>query len=1226
MTRTELFIQQLAQRILFLDGAMGTMIQGYKLDEKDYRGTRFAEWNVDLKGNNDLLSLTQPDIIKAIHGAYYEAGSDIVETNTFNSTTIAMADYEMESLAYEMNVASAQLARSVADEYTLKTPDKPRFVAGVLGPTNRTASMSPDVNDPGFRNIFFDDLVRAYAEAAQGLIDGGADTLLIETIFDTLNAKAAIFAVEQVFEKIGYTLPVMISGTITDASGRTLSGQTVTAFWHSLKHVKPISFGFNCALGAKELRQHIDELSGIADTHVSAHPNAGLPNEFGEYDESPEAMAQEIADWAASGYLNIIGGCCGTSPSHIKAIVEAVKHYPPRNVPMLEKRCRLAGLEAMSIGPETLFVNVGERTNVTGSAAFKRLIIDGDFETALEVAKQQVESGAQILDINMDEGMLESKEAMVRFLLLIASEPDIAKIPIMLDSSKWDILEAGLKCIQGKGIVNSISLKEGEAAFIKHAKLVRRYGAAVIVMAFDEQGQADTKERKIEICQRAYKVLVEQVGFPAEDIIFDPNIFAVATGIDEHNNYGVDFIEATREIKRTLPHALISGGVSNVSFSFRGNNPVREAIHAVFLYHAIHAGMSMGIVNAGQLAIYADIPEDLREAVEAVILNRHDGSGTEKLLTLAEKYRGDGSSSEVKQENLEWREWSVSKRLEHALVKGITDYIDEDTEEARLAVERPLHVIEGALMDGMNVVGDLFGDGKMFLPQVVKSARVMKKAVAYLMPFMEADKAEGDRQTNGKILIATVKGDVHDIGKNIVSVVLQCNNYDVIDLGVMVSAEKILQTARLENVDIIGLSGLITPSLDEMVHIAKEMQRQGFSIPLMIGGATTSRAHTAVKIEPHYQGSTVYVTDASRAVGVASSLLSAELKETYIHGIRQDYAEVRERHKGKESKTKQHSIAQARDNRYAWQPLAPVVPSFLGVKVFSGISLAVLADYIDWTPFFQTWEMAGSYPKILEDQVIGVEAKKLFADAQAMLKQLIAEQWLSARAVIGFFPAQSHGDDVVLYTNNRCTEQLMTLHHLRQQNVKAPGRPNYCLADFIAPVDSGVTDYLGAFAVTTGIGIEEVLLRFEQDHDDYSAIMLKALADRLAEACAEYLHLKVRKEYWGYMEEETLDSEQLIKEAYQGIRPAPGYPACPDHTEKAKLFELLNVTENTSITLTENYAMYPASAVSGWYFSHADAQYFNVGKIDKDQLADYAERKGIALAEAERWLAAHLHA
>ncbi len=1225
MSRTELFKQQLTQRILFLDGAMGTMIQSYKLDEKDYRGERFAQWDVDLKGNNDLLSLTQPDIIKAIHCAYYDAGSDIVETNTFNATTIAMADYHMESLAYEINQASARLARQAADEFTAKTPEKPRFVAGVLGPTNRTASMSPDVNDPGFRNIFFDDLVQAYTEAAQGLIDGGADLLLIETIFDTLNAKAAIFAVEHVFENNGYSLPVMISGTITDASGRTLSGQTVTAFWHSLKHVSPISFGFNCALGAKELRQHIEELSNIADTHISAHPNAGLPNEFGEYDESPEAMAKEIADWAANGFLNIIGGCCGTSPAHIKAIVDAVHQYPPRKIPDIEKQCRLAGLEPMSIGNDTLFVNVGERTNVTGSAAFKRLIIEGNFEDALDVAKQQVENGAQIIDINMDEGMLESKEAMVRFLMLIASEPDIAKIPIMLDSSKWDILEAGLKCIQGKGVVNSISLKEGEAAFIKHAKLVRRYGAAVIVMAFDEEGQADTKDRKIAICQRAYKILVEHVGFPPEDIIFDPNIFAVATGIDEHNNYGVDFIEATRAIKQTLPYALISGGVSNVSFSFRGNNPVREAIHAVFLYHAIHAGMSMGIVNAGQLAIYADIPDDLRDAVEAVILNTHDGSGTEKLLELAEKYKGDGSSSETKQENLEWRSWPVNKRLEHALVKGITDYIDEDTEAARLAAERPLHVIEGALMDGMNVVGDLFGDGKMFLPQVVKSARVMKKAVAYLMPFMEADKAAGDRQTNGKILMATVKGDVHDIGKNIVAVVLQCNNYDVIDLGVMVSAEKILQTARLENVDIIGLSGLITPSLDEMVHVAKEMQRQGFTIPLMIGGATTSRAHTAVKIEPHYQGATVYVTDASRGVGVASNLLSTELQENFKQNLRQEYAEVRERHKGKEAKTKQHPIEQARQNRYQWRNYQPISPSFLGIKVIDDVSLATLARYIDWSPFFQTWEMAGSYPKILDDQIIGEEARKLFADAQSMLKQLIQEQWLGARAVIGFFPAQSDGDDVVLYTDETRNQTLEILHHLRQQNVKAPGRPNYCLSDFIAPIDSGKPDYLGAFAVTTGIGIEAKLQQFEQDHDDYSAIMLKALADRLAEAFAEYLHQVVRKDYWGYAEEENHDNEQLIKEAYQGIRPAPGYPACPDHTEKAKLFDLLKATENTSISLTESFAMYPASAVSGWYFSHPEAQYFNVGKIDKDQLADYAQRKGMSEADAERWLAAHLH-
>ena len=1225
MSNTELLRQQLSQKILFLDGAMGTMIQGYKLEEKDFRGERFSQWAVDLKGNNDLLSLTQPDIIKAIHCAYFEAGSDIVETNTFNSTSISMADYQMETLAYELNVASAQVAKQAAAEYTAKTPHKPRFVAGVLGPTARTASMSPDVNDPGFRNVFFDDLVEAYTEATHGLIDGGADIILIETIFDTLNAKAAIFAVEQVFEQRGEKLPVMISGTITDASGRTLSGQTVGAFWNSLKHVNPISFGFNCALGATELRQYIAELSKIADTHVSAHPNAGLPNEFGEYDETPEQMAQELASWAKEGYLNVIGGCCGTSPATIKAIVDAVEQYAPRQIPTLEKRCALAGLEAMSIGPESLFVNVGERTNVTGSAAFKRLIIEGDFETALEVAKQQVENGAQIIDINMDEGMLESKEAMVRFLMLIAAEPDIAKVPIMLDSSKWDILEAGLKCIQGKGIVNSISLKEGEEAFLRQAKLVRRYGVAVIVMAFDEEGQADTKARKVEICQRAYRLLTEKVSFSPEDIIFDPNIFAIATGIDEHNNYGLDFIEATREIKQTLPYALISGGVSNVSFSFRGNNPVREAIHAVFLYHAIKACMSMGIVNAGQLAIYEDIPLDLRDAVEAVVLNQHDGSGTDTLLALAEKYRGDGSSQEVKQENLEWREWPVSKRLEHALVKGITDYIDEDTEQARLEAERPLHVIEGALMDGMNVVGDLFGAGKMFLPQVVKSARVMKKAVAYLMPFMEADKAGGDRQTNGKILMATVKGDVHDIGKNIVGVVLQCNNYEVIDLGVMVPAEKILQTARLENVDIIGLSGLITPSLDEMVYVAKEMQRQGFTIPLMIGGATTSRAHTAVKIEPHYQGPTIYVTDASRGVGVASNLLSAELKANFVKSTHEEYEEVRERHKGREAKTKQHSLEAARNNKFNWGDYVPVTPSFLGTKVFDDFPLAELVSYIDWTPFFQAWEMAGSYPKILDDHVVGVEARQLFADAQLMLTSIVEEKWLKARAVIGFFPANSQGDDVIVYTDQTRQTPLETLHHLRQQNIKAPGRPNYCLSDFIAPEATEKADYLGAFAVTTGIGIEEKLQQFEQDHDDYSSIMLKALADRLAEAFAEYMHQLVRKEYWGYAEDEALDSAQLINEAYKGIRPAPGYPACPDHTEKSKLFELLNVTDNTGIELTESFAMYPASAVSGWYFAHPESQYFNVGKIDKDQLQDYAKRKGLEEAVAERWLAAHLH-
>ncbi|WP_442497648.1 methionine synthase [Methylobacter sp. sgz302048] len=1222
MSKIQLLKQLLSQRILFLDGAMGTMIQSYKLEEKDYRGERFADWAVDLKGNNDLLSITQPDIIRAIHQAYFEAGSDIVETNTFNATSIAMADYEMESLVYEINVESARLARQAAGEFTAKTPEKPRFVAGVLGPTNRTASMSPDVNDPGFRNISFDDLVEAYTEATRGLIDGGADIILIETIFDTLNAKAAIFAVEQYFEQIGYKLPVMISGTITDASGRTLSGQTVAAFWNSLRHVEPIAFGFNCALGAKELRQHIDELSTIAGTYVSAHPNAGLPNEFGEYDESPEAMAEELADWARSGYLNIIGGCCGTTPAHIKAIVEAVKEYSPRPIPVIEKQCRLAGLEPMNIGPQTLFVNVGERTNVTGSALFKRLIVEGNYEAALDIAKQQVENGAQIIDINMDEGMLDSKQAMVRFLNLIASEPDIARVPIMLDSSKWEILEAGLKCIQGKGVVNSISLKEGEEAFMQHAKLIRRYGAAAIVMAFDEEGQADTKDRKIEICQRAYKILTEQLGFPAEDIIFDPNIFAIATGIDEHNNYGLDFIEATGEIKRTLPHALVSGGVSNVSFSFRGNNPVREAIHAVFLYHAINAGMDMGIVNAGQLAIYADIPEDLRDAVEDVVLNRHAGA-TEKLLELAEKYRGEGGSA-VKQEDQEWRSWPVNKRLEHALVKGIDEFVEEDTEQARLEAERPLHVIEGALMDGMNVVGDLFGAGKMFLPQVVKSARVMKKAVAYLMPFMEADKS-GEMRTNGKILMATVKGDVHDIGKNIVGVVLQCNNYEVIDLGVMVPAEKILQTARLENVDIIGLSGLITPSLDEMVHMAKEMERQGFDIPLMIGGATTSRAHTAVKIEPNYHGPTVYVTDASRSVGVASNLLSTDLKDDFIQKIRSEYQEVRDRHKGREAKTKQHTLAAARRNKYVWGNYEPVKPTFLGTNVIDHFPLDTLVWYIDWTPFFQTWEMAGSYPKIFADKVIGNEARKLFDDAQVMLKKIITEEWLSARAVIGFFPANSEGDDIIVYADDSRQQKLETLHHLRQQNIKAPGRPNYCLSDFIAPVDSGKTDYIGAFAVTTGIGIEEKLRQFERDHDDYSAIMLKALADRLAEAFAEYMHEAVRKEYWGYAKDEAYANEQLISEDYQGIRPAPGYPACPDHTEKAKLFEMLNVTANTSIELTESYAMYPASAVSGWYFSHPDAQYFNVGKIDRDQLADYAQRKGIAEEVAERWLATHLH-
>ncbi|MBT3815201.1 MAG: methionine synthase [Methylococcales bacterium] len=1216
-----LLAEQLTNRILFLDGAMGTMIQEYKLSEADYRGEQFAHWSSDLKGNNDLLSLTQPDIIKAIHRAYFDAGSDIVETNTFNATTIAMADYQMESLAYELNCVSAKIARQVADEVTRVTPEKPRFVAGVLGPTNRTASISPDVNDPGFRNVDFDTLVIAYTEAITGLIDGGADILLVETIFDTLNAKAALFAIDQYFENTNTRYPVMISGTITDASGRTLSGQTVEAFWNSVRHIEPISIGFNCALGAGELRQYVEELSMLAETHVSAHPNAGLPNEFGEYDELPEAMAIELGDWAKSGYINIIGGCCGTSPAHIKAIIQAVEKHPPRKIPTIEKKCRLSGLEPFNIGPESLFVNVGERTNVTGSARFKRLIVEEDYEAALDVARQQVVNGAQIIDINMDEGMLESKEAMVRFLLLVASEPDISRVPVMIDSSKWDIIEAGLKCIQGKGIVNSISLKEGEAIFKQQAQLIRRYGAAAIVMAFDEVGQADTRDRKVDICQRAYKILTEEVGFPAEDIIFDPNIFAIATGIDEHNNYGVDFIEATREIKAALPHALISGGVSNVSFSFRGNEPVREAIHAVFLYYAVKAGMDLGIVNAGQLAVYDDIPKTLKEAVEEVVLNKH-GDATEKLLALAEQFIG-GSSAGGKKEDLSWRNEAVNKRISYALVKGITEYIEEDTEEARQGFGLSLKVIEGPLMDGMNEVGDLFGAGKMFLPQVVKSARVMKKAVAYLLPFMAEEKS-GKIESNGKILMATVKGDVHDIGKNIVGVVLQCNNYEVIDLGVMVPASTILKRAKEENVDIIGLSGLITPSLDEMVHVAKEMERLEFDIPIMIGGATTSRAHTAVKIEHNYHGPSVYVADASRAVGVANKLLSQDKKEAFVKGIQAEYQQVRERHKGRKSKSTLLTLTEARANKFEVNKSQSYRPSFLGNKVIDNIALETLVEFIDWSPFFQTWELAGSYPAILEDSVVGEHAKALFQDASVMLESIVAEKWLIAKAVIGFYPAHSQGDDIVIYEDEQQSSIRETLCHLRQQNSKVPGKANYCLADFLLPVEAGHNDYIGAFAVTAGIGIEAKLAEFERQHDDYSAIMLKALADRLAEAFAEYMHQQVRVNYWGYSSQEALDNQALIKESYEGIRPAPGYPACPDHTEKDKLFSLLSATENTGIELTESYAMYPTAAVSGWYLAHADARFFNVGKITTDQLTDYANRKGWSIEEARRWLAPNL--
>ena len=1217
-------LQALGERILILDGATGTMLQSYKLEEPDYRGERFADWPVDLKGNNDLLALTRPDVVTAIHDAYLDAGADIIETNSFNANAISMKNYRMEELAHEMNVEAARLAREAADRFEEKDPAKPRFVAGVVGPTDRTASISPDVNNPGYRAIGFDDLVAAYKVAARGLIEGGADIIMLETIFDTLNAKAGIFAIETVFEEDGVRLPVMISGTITDASGRTLTGQVTEAFYNSLRHAQPISMGLNCALGAKELRQYLEEMATIAECHTSAHPNAGLPNEFGGYDESPEAMAKELGDWAKEGFLNIIGGCCGTGPDHIRAIAEAVSKYPPRKLPEITPECRLSGLEPLNIGPDSLFVNVGERANVTGSAKFKRLILEEQYDEALSICRDQVEDGAQIVDVNMDEAMLDGVHAMTTYLNLMASEPDIAKVPVMIDSSKWEIIEAGLKCIQGKGVVNSISLKEGEEQFIHHAKLLRKYGAAVIVMAFDETGQADTQQRKQEICKRSYDILVNTVGFPAEDIIFDPNIFAVATGIEEHNNYAVDFIEATRWITENLPYAKVSGGVSNVSFSFRGNNKVREAIHSVFLYHAIHAGMTMGIVNAGMLEVYEELPEELRERVEDVILNRRDDA-TDRLLEIADKYRGDGSGAERK-EDLAWRELPVTKRLEHALVKGIDAYVEEDTEAARQEASAALEVIEGPLMSGMNVVGDLFGDGKMFLPQVVKSARVMKKAVAYLIPYIEAEKKPGAKAA-GKILMATVKGDVHDIGKNIVGVVLQCNNFEVIDLGVMVPAQQILDEAKKHDVDIIGLSGLITPSLDEMVHIAKELQRLGYKQPVMIGGATTSIAHTAVKVEPHYDEPVVWVKDASRAVGVAQNLISELHRDKFVAGVKAEYEEVRARHAGRQAATQFVSLEQARKNKVQidWADYTPPEPKDLGVTTFDDIPLETLVPYIDWTFFFHAWELRGQYPRILDDADKGEEARKLFDDAQAMLKKIIDEKWLTARAVVGMFAANAtDNDDVILYEANDAEGELARLHFLRKQVKQPPGKPNYCLSDYVAPQSSGKLDYVGMFACTTGLGIDEKIAEFEAAHDDYSAIMLKALADRLAEACAEWLHEMVRKEEWGYASDESLDNAALIKEEYQGIRPALGYPACPDHTEKDIVWQLMDVQAQTGIWLTESKAMVPTAAVSGLYFSHPESRYFAVGKINREQVEDYARRKGMSVDEAELWLGPNL--
>ena len=1213
-----------AERILLLDGAMGTMIQQEGLEEADFRGEMFRDHPFALKGDSDLLCLTRPDVIARIHRAYLDAGADIIETNTFNANAFSQADYGLSDAAYDINLAGARLARAVADEYTAKTPHKPRYVAGAMGPTNRSASLSPDVNDPGARNAAFDELKEAYAEQARGLLDGGVDLLLVETIFDTLNAKAALFAVDELLEQRGESVPVMISGTITDASGRTLSGQTTEAFWNSVMHARPFSIGLNCALGAKEMRPYLETLSAIADTPVSCHPNAGLPNEFGEYDQSPQEIAAYLGEFAQSGFVNIVGGCCGTTPEHIRAIAQAVEHLQPRAIPEIEPVSRFSGLEPLAITPFTNFVNVGERTNVTGSARFRRLIMEGDFEAGVRIAAQQVENGAQMIDVNFDDGMLDGEAAMVRFLNLIAAEPDIARVPVMIDSSKWSVLEAGLKCVQGKSVVNSISLKEGEEEFKRRARLIRRYGAAAVVMAFDEQGQADTLERRVAICTRAYRILTEEAGFPPEDIIFDPNILTVGTGIEEHAPYAIDFIEATRRIKATLPGVKVSGGVSNVSFAFRGNNTVREAMHAAFLYHAIQAGMDMGIVNAGALMVYEDIPPELLERVEDVLFNRRPDA-TERLVAYAETVKG---TAKKKTEDLSWRAAPVHDRLVHALVRGIADFVEEDAEEARQQVDDPVQVIEGPLMDGMNHVGDLFGAGKMFLPQVVKSARVMKRAVAYLTPYIEAARRVNGGGSNaaGKIVMATVKGDVHDIGKNIVGVVLGCNNYEIIDLGVMTPAEKILQTAIDENADMIGLSGLITPSLDEMVHVAKEMARLGMDKPLLIGGATTSRMHAAVRIDPAYPGPVVHVNDASRSVGVVEKLINPASRDAYIQDVKAEYARLRELHQSGQIGRSLLDLAEARRRRFApdWDEAAIVRPAFLGVKVYDDINLGTLAEKIDWTPFFHAWEVKGAYPQILNDPVKGEQARALYQDAQAMLAEMIRTGSLQARAVLGLYPANASGDDVLLYTDESRSEIATTFHMLRQQTDRGLSRPCYSLADFVAPVESGVADYAGVFAVTAGIGVDALVQRYEAAHDDYNAIMVKALADRLAEALAEHMHEEVRRHLWGYAPDEDLSNEELAAEKYRGIRPAPGYPACPDHSEKRILFNLLGVEEAIDLHLTENFAMTPTAAVSGFYLAHPQSTYFSVGRIGRDQVEDYAARKGMTLDETERWLRPNL--